>query len=642
MGHQPQQIYEFGPYRLDAAERLLMRDGDVVPLQPKVFDLLLALVERHGRLLEKDELMRVVWPDAIVEEANLANNISILRKTISVNGCQFIETAPKRGYRFIADVRKIEDESEEPVTSAQAMPTSDRHEPAAPEPDSARRSSWRTSLTSWRLFAAAIGVLLVAIAIVYTWRGSGRSAEITSLAVLPFKSLQASDEDTKALGLGLANTLITKLSNIDQLTVPSTNAVRNYNSQEQDPLSAGRRLGVGAVLDGNFQRDGERIRVTVRLWRVSDGATLWAEKFDQKFGVDLFAMQDAIAERVVAVLPLKLSSQEQQILTRRHTESIEAYQLCNVGWYHWYKYNQEGWRKSCEYFERAISLDPNYALAYTGLSMAWGALGVNLVLRPKDAFPRADAAALKAIALDDTLGEAHLALGAVKLYYHWDWPAAQREFGRALELNPRQAYVHRIYGVGYLRVMGRLEEALAENQRAQALEPFSPLMNQGVGRAYYWLRRYDEAIAQLLKTLEMDPNLSFSQRFLADAYEQSGRYQEAIAAQQKALTSEGNAELAATMGQIYATAGYHQAIRVVSEKMLGQLHARAKQKYVAPTSFAVLYIRLGDKDQAFAWLDKAVEERDGALLHLKVDPSCDSLRSDPRYASLLRRIGLEP
>jgi tetratricopeptide (TPR) repeat protein len=399
---------------------------------------------------------------------------------------------------------------------------------------------------------------------------------------------------------------------------------------------------VGAVLDGNFQRDGERIRVTVRLWRVSDGATLWAEIFDQKFGDDLFAMQDAIAERVVAVLPVKLSRQEQQILTRRHTTSIEAYQLWCVGWHHWYKYNQEGWRKSCEYFERAISLDPNYALAYTGLSMAWGALGVNLVLRPKDAFPKAYAAALKAITLDDMLGEAHLALGAVKLYYHWDWPAAQREFGRALELNPRQAYVHRIYGVGYLRVMGRLEEALAENQRAQALEPFSPLMNQGVGRAYYWLRRYDEAIAQLLKTLEMDPNLSFSQRFLADAYEQSERYQEAIAAQQKALTSEGNAELAATLGQVYATAGYHLAIRVVSEKMLGQLHARAKQKYVAPTNFAVLYIRLGDKDQAFAWLDKAVEERDGALLHLKVDPSCDSLRSDPRYASLLRRIGLEP
>src|SRR5215510_8138871 len=296
MGHQPKQIYEFGPYRLDAAQRLLMRDGEVIPLQPKVFDLLLALVERHGRLLEKDELMKVVWPDAIVEEANLANNISILRKTLSENGQQFIETAPKRGYRFIASVRKIENESGEPATSAQAASINNRHELAAPEHDSASRTSWRTSLSSFRLFAATIGLLIVAIGIIYKWRGSERSAEITSLAVLPFKSLQATDDDNKALGLGLANTLITNLSNIGQLTVPSTNAVRSYNNQEQDPLSAGRRLGVESVLDANFQRDDERIRVTVRLWRVSDGATLWAEKFDQKFGEDVFAMQDVIAE----------------------------------------------------------------------------------------------------------------------------------------------------------------------------------------------------------------------------------------------------------------------------------------------------------------------------------------------------------
>src|SRR5262245_29754678 len=641
MGSQQNQIYEFGPYRLDAAERLLMRDGEVVTLQPKVFDLLLVLVERHGRLLEKDELMELVWADTIVEEANLANNISILRKTLGENGHQFIETAPKRGYRFIGIVRKIEDESGDHATSAQTAPIRDRRGLAAHQQDSASRTSWRASLSSWRLLATTIGVLIVAIVIVYKLRGSERSAEITSLAVLPFKSLQATDDDNKALGLGLANTLITKLSSIGQLTVPSTNAVLNYNSHEQDPLSAGRRLGVGAVLDGNFQRDGERIRVTVRLWRVSDGATMWVEKFDQKFGVDVFAMQDAIAERVVAVLRLKISREEQLILIRRHPESIEAYQLYNVGLYHYFKWNEEGWLKSREYFEQAIVKDPNYAPAYAGLSGAWGTPAMNGVLPLKDGVLKSEAAALKALALDETVYGAHTALGGLKLHYYWDWPAAERELKRALELDPRDAMSHWVYG-NYLRTMGRLEETLATKQRACQLEPLSPLMNCDVGRAYYWLRRYDEAIAQLKKTLEMEPNFPPALRCLADAYEQSGRFPEAISVWQRTLAQAGEAELAATLGQDYASAGYHQALKVVTEKLLSKLYARAGQKYVLPMRFMELYLRLGDKDQVFAWLEKAYEERDESLLRLKIEPRYESLRSDPRYASLLRRIGLEP
>lgn len=462
----------------------------------------------------------------------------------------------------------------------------------------------------------------------------GPATPFQSIAVLPFKPLVAGSRD-EALEMGMADTLINKLSGMKEIIVRPINAVRKYAGLEQDAVAAGREQRVDAVLDGSIQKSANKIRVTVRLMKVADGRQLWTETFDEKF-TDIFAVQDRVSERVVGLLAVKLSGQEQSLLAKRYTDDAEAYDFYLKGRYHLNRLTDDGFMKGRDYFQQAIDKDPNYALAYAGLADAYNALSGWNALPPKEGFPKAKAAALKALEMDDQLAEAHTALGNVKLLYDWEWSSAESEFKRAVEINPSHSDTRQMYGY-YLSAMGRFDEALAEMRRAQELDPLSLAKIAGIGDVLYQHRYYDLAREQYQKALEMDPNSGFAHWALGNVYVHKGMYEEAIAEYQKAIPLSGNSpDEPASLGYAYALSGKSREARQVIE----ELKERSKRSYISPTIIASIYTGLGEKDQAFAWLDKAYSGRDFILVFLKVEPMFDGLRSDPRFARLLQRVGL--
>jgi serine/threonine-protein kinase len=458
-------------------------------------------------------------------------------------------------------------------------------------------------------------------------------ANIKSIAVLPFKPLIAESRD-ESLEMGMADTLIARLSNIRDINVRPISAVRKYAGLEQDAVAAGREQKVDAVVDGQIQKVGEKIRVTVRLVRVEDGAPLWASRFDEKM-TDIFTIQDSISELVAGVLAVKLSGEEKERLTKHYTESAEAHQLYLMGRYHLNRLTDDGFAKSLEYFQQAIEKDSNFALAYTGMAESYNMLGNFNVLRPREVFPKARSAAMMALKLDDLLAEAHTALAVVKLTYDWDWSGAEREFKRAIELNPSDSEAHFEYGF-HLTVMGHFDEAIVEMRRAQELDPVSLVKITGLAQVLSMARRYDETIQLCGNALEMDPNLGFAHWLLGFAYMWKGMYEPAIVAFQKAIPLSGDSpDEPAALGLAYALSGKSGEAR----KILDELKQRSKRKYLSPAVIATLQAALGEKDQAFASLDKAYDERDNLLVLLKVEPIFDNLRSDQRFADLLRRVG---
>lgn len=632
MSHQPIHIYEFGPYRLDAAERLLLRDGAVVPLQPKVFDLLLVLVEQHGHLLEKEELLQRVWPDTVVEEANLANNISILRKTLGENGQPFIETAPKHGYRFVAPVSEVVEKREAMATGAQGVSINDWPELTTAPLASAHR-------TSWRWLAVALGVLLVVAGSLYAWRSRVPSTTTHSLAVLPFKPLVAENRD-EALQLGLADTLIFKLSGLQQLLVRPTSAVRKYTDPEQDPLAAGREQQVQLVLDPSFQRDGERIKVRARLLNVADGKTLWAYECEEEYCANLFVMQDAISAKVVKELALHLTEAERARMTKHGTESREAYLLCLRGRYHVNRRSAEEAKKGIEYFQQAIQIDPDYALAYVGLGEAYQIVGLRQ--QPNEMMPRAKAAIDKALTLDVQLGEAYSVRASIKDTYDWDRSGAEQDHQHALELNPNVELTHRLYAIS-LMMRGRFEEALSQINRALEIEPLSVVVNRDKAHILYNARRYDRAIEQCRKTIDLDPNFASVFRWLGQSYEAKHDYEQAVAAYLQQTTILGrNPEEIAVQRTAYRVSGW----KGYWQKWLALLQEEEQERVkkginIDPYPFVQTYARLSEKESAFEWLEKSFRER-RSFVDIKVDPLLDSLRADPRFTDLLRRLNLAP
>jgi len=452
--------------------------------------------------------------------------------------------------------------------------------------------------------------------------------------VLPFKPLVAETRD-EALELGMADTLINNLSSIKQVTVRPLSAVRQYKSLEQDAAAAGREQNVDAVLDGSIQKAGDKIRLTVRLVRVADGGEIWSERFDEKL-TDIFAVQDSVSRKVSDLLAVTLTGEEKTRLTKRHTGDVEAYRIYLMGRYHLSRLTDDGFRKGRDFFQQAIDKDPNYALAYAGLADAYNRLGGWNVLPPGESFPSARAAALKALELDEQLAEAHTMLGSVKFFYDWDWSSAERELRRANEINPNYADGHQMYSY-FLSVMGRLDEAMTEMRRAQELDPLSIEKLGGLGEILFYQRRFDQAIEQCRKTLEMDPNSGFAHWAIGNVYVKKGQFAEAIAEYQKAIPLSGDSpDEPASLAYALALSGKRrEALQVIDE-----LKERSQRSYISPTQVAIIYSGLGDKDQAFAWLNKAYEGRDFILVYLKVDPSFDSLRSDPRFADLQRRVGL--
>jgi len=506
-----------------------------------------------------------------------------------------------------------------------------------------RRQGWlgvsgrRIQGRAARVLFAVMAVLFVGLALaIYSSRREQppTNMPIKSIAVLPFKPLSAESRD-EALELGMADTLINKLSNIRQVTVRPLSAVRQYAGLEQDAATAGREQRVDAVLDGNIQRSGETMRVTVRLVRVADGREIWAERFDEKL-TDIFSVQDSVSSKVSGLLAVTLTGDEKEQLTKRQTGDVEAYQLYLIGRYHLNRLTDDGFRKGRDYFQQAIDKDPNYALAYAGLADAYNRLSGFNAISPKEGFAKAKAAAMKALELDDKLAEAHTMLGVVNFFYDWDWAGAETEFRRAIEINPDYSDAHQMYSY-HLSAMGRFDEGVGEMRRAQELDPVSLEKNVGIGEALYYQRRYDEAIEQYQRVLEMDPNSGLTHWAIGNVYVEKGRYEEAIAEYQKAIPLSGDSpDEPASLACAYALSGKRREARVI----LDQLKEHSKQSYIPPTIIAFIYTGLGEKDQAFAWLDKAYDGRDSILVYLKSEPTYDGLRSDQRFAALLRRVGL--
>ncbi len=462
-----------------------------------------------------------------------------------------------------------------------------------------------------------------------------RGKAIDSLAVLPLTNASA-DPDADYLSDGITESLINSLSQVPKLRVIARSTAFRYKGHEPDPQTVGHDLKVGAVLTGRVVQRGDALIIQADLVDTGDGSQLWGERYNRKLS-DIFAVQEEIAKEISEKLRPRLTGEEKKRLTKRHTENTEAYQLYLKGRYYWNKRTEEGVKKGIEYFQHAIEKDPGYALAYTGLADSYAVLGYYNYLPSKEAYPRAKAAATKALAIDDTLAEAHASLANTR-YYDWNWAQAERELMRAIELNPNYATAHHWYGL-YFFEMGKFDRAIAELQRAQELDPLSLIIGTAMGRAFYNVRQYDQAIERLQKTLELDPNFGLAHTMSAQAYEQKGMHEEAITALRNALTlTGGNPETLAALGHTYAKSGR----RDKAMEILGQLHDLSKQRHVSSYDVAIIHVGLGDLDQAFAWLEKAYAERAPRLIWLNVDPIFDTLRSDPRFADLLRRLGLMP
>ncbi len=518
-------IYEFDSFRLDAGKRLVWNGGgEPISLTPKIFDTLLYLVSHNGTVLEKDELMSAIWPDTIVEENNLNKTISVLRHVLgeSPGAQRFIVTVPGTGYKFVASVqvsRSVESKIEH--LKLHNEPENNNE----PETDPDLRPKTKDQIRNFKIPLFAVLVLLTATGFaVYFWRQTPAKTPVKTIAVLPFKPLVAENGD-EALEMGMADTLIARLSNNREIIVRPLSSVRKYGNLEQDALTAGRTLDVESVLDGSIQRWGDKIRVNVQLIKVADGTLLWTETFDEKF-TDIFVVQDAISQRMATALALQLGSDDQKRLTKRYTENVEAYQFYVRGRFYWNKRTSQDLWKSIENFEQAIALDPNYALAFTGLADAY-ALLANAGSPAHEMMPKAREAALKALLLDDNLAEAHTALGQILVYYDYDYPGAEREYKRAIELNPHYAPAHQWYNE-ILSALGRHEEALAEIRRALEIDPLSPIFNRQYGVILLFARQYDAGLEQSKKTVELDTNFAVGHSTLSLAYRMKGSYAESV------------------------------------------------------------------------------------------------------------------
>ena len=614
MSQQATDLYEFGPFRIDTTNRLLFRDGKPIPLKPKVVETLLVLVENSGRVLGKDELIQKLWPDSFVEEGNLTQNIYVLRKALS-DGPEseaYIETIPRRGYRFAGEVRKV---------------TAERSAPVAMARPSAR---WK-----WLAGFVLLGVVAVGLFLLLTRvKSRSSSATIKTLAVLPFRPLTAGSGDNY-IGQGMADALITKLSNTQQIAVRPTSAVLRYVDGSQDPLAAGRALDVEAVLDGKVQREGERVRVTVQLLRVSDGASLWAEQYDEAF-TDIFALQDSISAQAARSLTLQLTGSQTASMRKHYTENAKAYESYLQGRYFFNKRNAAGFKKAIEHFDQALSIDPNYALAYSGLADCYIRLNEFAVPMTQEAVPHGRAAVMKALAIDDTLGEAHATLAFIKFRYDWDFGGAEAEFKRSLQLDPNYSEAHQWYAF-YLLAVGRLNEADAEIKRAQELDPLSVSLNSNLALYLFFRHQFDQSLTQSRKTLEMEPNFTFARVTLGLNNEQLGLTKEAIAEFRK-VGETNPTDLAATaaLGHALAKNGQTAEARII----LSDLRERAKEAYVPPYSIAVLHAGLGEGSQALDWLERGLQDRSLRPLWLKLDPRLDSLRQEARFIRLIQSMGL--
>lgn len=625
MSRPEKHLYEFGPFRLDASERLLLRDGEPVPLEPKVFDTLVLLVRNGGHLLEKGELLNLVWPDAVVEEGSLTRNISALRRALGEgeDGLRYIETVPRRGYRFVAGVRELGDESPDP---AHAKPVGAKH--------AAGGAGGRAAGGKWHKSGALItvlGLVIAASVLAYLYLARGGKTAINSVAVLPFANA-SDDPNMEYLSDGIAENLINNLSQLPQLKVIARSSAFRYKGREVDPDEVAREVGVGAIVTGRIVQRGEDLQISVELVNTGDRTQMWGEQYHRRAS-DIQAVQAEISRAVAEKLRLRLTGVQERQLNRRATENAQAYQLYLTGMFHMRKGNLDGYRKALDFFDQAVTLDPDFALAFASMPAVYSNLASTGGLDSAEALAKGKAAAQRALELDGTLAEAHNGLAVIRRQ-EWDWEGAEESFRRAIELNPNLAAAHGNYAI-HLAITGRTAEALSKNRRAQELDPFKISFKGIEGGILLSARMYDEALQVFQNVVRMQPDYALAHVGLGHTYAAKGRYAEAVNEFRTASSLYGEV----TNGLI--DLGYAYAMSGRRDEALAILNKLEKSKeYVSPAGLAMLHAALGDKEAAFRWLERAYAGRDAQLQNLKVDPRCDSLRSDPRFSDLLRRMRL--
>ena len=603
-------IYKFDAFCVDSGKRLLLRDDEIIALTPKVFETLLYLVNHNGKVLEKDELMSAIWPDTIVEENNLNKNISVLRQVLGEKpgAHRFIVTVPGKGYKFVADVRTI---------SVEKIPeTSDS------KPRREGRSSKRSA------FAAAGVIAALAIAVLafgYSYFNNQR--QIDSIAVMPFVN-ESGNPELEYLSDGLTGNLIESLSKVPDLQVKALSTVVRYKGANSDARRIGQELNVEAVLFGHLIETGEDLTLQVELVDSRNGNTLWRQTYQKKVS-GLVVLQSELARDLVHELTVPITDKTREKLAKHDTENADAKLLYLEGVFHARKLTEPDIKKAIELFSQAILKDPEYARAYAAIANAHRSLTLCCDGHPSELAQARDAAR-KAVELDDELAEGHSALAAVIYSYDWNWAEAEKEFRRALELDPNSSLSHWQYADFLLR-MGRPKEHNEQGMRALELEPYSPFFN-----AFGANKDPEKAVERIRFAIDLDPNFYFSHLMAAFIYGRKGMYADAIEeARLSKKLSPDQTWSDVILSNIFVKAGRPEESRPI----LDQLLLREKSRFVPPYHIASVYNNVGDKERALDWLEKAYDIRDPKMTFLKTDTNWKNVENEPRFKDLLRRVG---
>jgi DNA-binding winged helix-turn-helix (wHTH) protein/TolB-like protein/Tfp pilus assembly protein PilF len=633
---QPSELYGFGDYRLDATGRVLFRGNQVVGLSPKQIDTLIILVRAGGSVVDRDRLVREVWPDSFVEDGALSRNISILRKTLEgPDGQPLIETLPKRGYRFIPRVHRVADEQvtmavmqrEVAITVVEEVETS---YPVTPQQLDGGRA--RSKLVPG--LAAIAAMVVVIVGGVLAWQSSTVSPgfSVRTLAVLPFRQVGAEPQDSY-LGFGLADVLTARFSNLASMSVVPTGRTLALTGHE--PIAAGRSLSVDAVLDGTIQKQGDRYRVIVQLLSVATGHVMWAGTFDER-GKDLWLLEDRVADSVASLLAPRLAPEERRRIAKQSTRNPDAWRAYLRGRALWATRDASDIEQAIAAFDSAIAGDPGFALAYAGLAQALIAQGGYQYRWPAEVYPRARLAAIRAIELDGALADAHGAFAAIAWVFDRDFTTAAEEFRLALALNPLDSTLHQFHA-SYLAAMGRHDDALAAIDRAIALDPQGFTPNYEKVRILFYARRFEDSIQYAERVLRGPGSTIYAALAMSIAHDLLGRRHESIEALQRAALIAGDIPSVVAFTARYAG---RDGRRSEALKLIRYLEAQRSAQYVDPIFIAGAYLGLDDFDSSLHWLRQTVEDRSVYASYLAVDPVYAKFHDEPRFQAIVRSAGL--
>jgi TolB-like protein/DNA-binding winged helix-turn-helix (wHTH) protein/tetratricopeptide (TPR) repeat protein len=639
MAHGSNRLYEFGPWQLDPQKLQLSRDGSAIPLPPKAAEILLVMLARTGETVSKDDLMKSVWPDSWVEESNLTQNIFLLRKALgeTAQDSSYIITIPGKGYRFVAEVRQVDPVGPRPTTvAAEDVPVPpELAAVAAPGPSTSRNLLWLGLLVP--------GMVLIALAAAVVWRRQHQPRpqappQRVMLAVLPFENLTG-DPAQEYFSDGMTEEMIAQLGNLDpqHLGVIARTSVMHYKNARAPLDQIGRELGVQYVLEGSVRRDPDKVRITAQLIQMKDQSHLWARRYDRELSSTL-ALQGEIAQEIAGEIQHALGPVRFPLVAeppQSSSTSYEAYDLYVRGRYFWNKRTGEGFEQAIHYFQQAIVKDPNYAQAYAGLADSYILSAAYSGAPPAELLQKARAAATTALHLDDGLAEAHTSLALITENYDWDWPAAEKEYRRAIELNPNYATAWQWYAE-YLTWLGRFDEALRASERARELDPLSLIIASDNGMIYYYSRQYGRAEAKLNAVLEMDPTFPRAHS-VSDVYIVNGQFDQALADIEKCKPLFGMNRYWSEMAFMLGRSG-HTAESTHAVEELERLDRRQPQD---PAAIAWAWAGAKDRDHTLLWLNKAYAQRSNAMTALKVEPGYDFLRDDPRFQNLIHGVGLD-